>query len=519
MTIADVTGSTFEPRKLVVETTHGLVRGDHKRGTYRYKGIPYAAPPIGARRFAVPVSAASWSGERDATGKFPTAPQPVGGVEALLGATNGPGNSEADCLTLNIWTPAPDDTARPVMVWIHGGAFVTGTGLTPWYDGSNLAARDVVVVTINYRLGALGFLHLADLGDDSFVGSGNAGVLDQALALQWVHNNIAAFGGDPTNVTIFGESAGAMSVATQLALPASKGLFGRAIAESGAASNVHDRDHATSVAVAVLESLDIDRHSPGKLRDVPVDALLEAQQQVSARFGITQGLPFEPVVDGDTLPSVPIDAVRAGSASGIAVLTGTNRDELKLFTAMEPKLQALDEEGLARQARRFIANDPDGLVATYRTASPDASSRELFEQMGTDAVFRMPVIALAEAQSAHADAWLYEFHCASTSFGGTLGAAHAVEVPYVFDNLDAPGAKFFTGDVTEEMRALAAHMADAWTSFARTGDPNGGDLTRWDRYTPEARTTMIFDLESAAADDPAGPFREAWTTRLGAATS
>ncbi len=503
----------FDPDLLTVETRHGFVGGDHKRGTYRYKGIPFAAPPVGALRFRPPAPVESWTGVRVATGKFPEAPQPVGGVDAMLGATGGPPQIEAECLTLNVWTPAPDGARRPVLFWIHGGAFVNGRGLTPWYDGSNLAVRDTVVVTCNYRLGALGFLHLADLGGEAYAGSGNVGLLDQAAALRWVQENIEAFGGDPDNVTIFGESAGGMSVATQLALPASRGTFHRAIAESGAASNVHDRDHATKVARRLLDLVGLDTDDLEPLRSMPAQTLVDAQEKVSNEFGIIGGLPFEPVVDHDTLPVHPVEAVRRGAAQGINVMTGTNRDEMRLFTAMFEGLDALDHEGLVRRVKWLVRSDPEGLVQVYRDAAPEATPRALYESIGTDAVFRMPAITLAEAQSAHGAVWLYEFHRESTAFGGTLGAAHAVEIPYAFDNLGAPGANFFTGETTEAMQTLSTQMADAWVAFARTGDPNGSSLPPWGRYSPDERTTMVLDLESHVAVDPASPFREAWAAR------
>ncbi len=226
-----------------------------------------------------------------------------------------------------------------------------------------------------------------------------------------------------------------------------------------------------------------------------------------------RGLPFQPVVDDDALPRHPVEAVRDGVAAGVHVMTGTNRDELRLFTAMDERLGALDDEGLVRRVERFVRADPDGLVQVYRDAAPDASPRAIYEAIGTDAVFRMPAIALAEAQSAHASVWLYEFHRESTAFGGSLGAAHAVEIPYAFDNLGAPGASFFTGEATEAMQDLATRMADAWVAFARTGDPNGSALPSWEPYSPEARTTMVLDLDSEVADDPAGPMRAAWAAR------
>lgn len=501
-----------DPARLVVETDYGLVRGDHKRGTYRFKGIPYAAPPVGARRFAPPEPAPSWTGERIAHGRFPIAPQPPDSVSRLLGSGDGPAQSEAECLTLHVWTPSPDDAPRPVMVWMHGGAFVSGSGITPWYDGSNLAARDVVVVTVNYRLGAFGFLDLSGFGE-RFAGSGNVGLLDQAAALGWIRDNIAAFGGDPSNVTIFGESAGGMSVAAHLALPASAGTFHRAIAQSGAASNVWDADQSARVAVRFIERVGLDTDRVDQLRELPTDAILEAQIAVSAEFGITKGLPFQPVVDGASLPIAPLEAVRNGAAVGIDLLTGTNRDELRLFTAMAPNLQPSDDAGVARRVKGFVTHDPDGLVAAYRDLLPTATAAELYEAVGTDAVFRIPAVQLAEAQSSHAPTWLYEFHKASTAFGGSMGAAHAVEVPFAFDNLDAPGAAFLTGEPDEAMRHLATQMADAWTTFARTGNPNGGTLPDWPTYAPDDRATLIFDDEPVVTDDPPGVRRDAWAAR------
>lgn len=252
-----------------VETRSGPVRGDHKRGAFRVKGIPFAAPPTGERRFLPPSEPEPWSRVHDGTGRFPIAPQPMAGMEAAAGGAGGSPQSEAECLTLNVWTPAPDDGRRPVMFWIHGGGFVTGAGTIPWYDGSALARRDVVVVSCNYRLGALGFLELGGV-DASLRDSGNVGILDQIAALRWVRDNIEAFGGDPDNVTIFGESAGGMSVGTLLGTPAAAGLFHKAIPQSGAASNVASLGAAEAAAAQLLDILEVDdRSRPGSLRCPP----------------------------------------------------------------------------------------------------------------------------------------------------------------------------------------------------------------------------------------------------------
>src|SRR3712207_215533 len=265
-----------------VMTAVGEVAGELGDGVHVFRGIPYARPPVGELRFRPPQPPEPWAGARPATAFGSIAMQSPSPLENLFGAAERPSMSE-DCLYLNIWTPGLDGARRPVMVWIHGGAFVTGSGSTPWYDGTRFAARgDVVVVTLNYRLGAFGFLHLADLIGESFVGSGNAGILDQAAALAWVRDNIAAFGGDPENVTIFGESAGAMSVGTLLALPAARGLFQRAILQSGAASNAMSRERANEVAGRLLEALGIPREKSETIRDVPARDLLAAQGRVYA---------------------------------------------------------------------------------------------------------------------------------------------------------------------------------------------------------------------------------------------
>lgn len=268
--------------EFTVETTGGPVRGDHKRGVYRVKGIPYAAPPVGALRFRPPQDPEPWTRVHDGTGRFPIAPQPMADMEAASGGTGGSAQSEAGCLTLNVWTPAADDARRPVLFWIHGGGFLTGAGTIPWYDGSALARRDAVVVTINYRLGALGFLELGGV-DGRFTDSGNVGLLDQIAALRWVRDNIEAFGGDPDNVTIFGESAGGMSVGTLLGTPAASGLFHKAIPQSGAAANVATAREADAAAQQLLTALAVD--DVEALQRVPAEDLIAAQAHVRGQFG------------------------------------------------------------------------------------------------------------------------------------------------------------------------------------------------------------------------------------------
>ena len=494
----------------IVETTTGSVEGRVKDGICDFRGIPYAAPPVGPLRFRPPQPVEPWAGVRDATRFGPMAPQSLGAMERLFGAPPRP--MDEDCLTLNIWTPACDDAKRPVMVWIHGGAFLYGTGATPWYDGRSFARDDVVLVTINYRLGAFGFLHVD--------GQGNNGILDQVAALEWVRDNIAAFGGDPGNVTAFGESAGAMSVGTLLGLPAAKGLFVKAIPESGAAHTPRTADQAEELVDVFLTALDVDNgpEAVERLRRLPVQTLLDAQgkiveQEMGARG---HGLPFTPVVDGVVLPERPIDAIGKGQAAGVSVLVGTTRDEWKLFTMMDSAIAGLDDDGAARRLGGMISDRSRAtdVIAYYRTAHPGTSIPDLWSAVGTDVIFRIPAVRLAERQSALGnDVFMYRFDYATPVFGGVLGACHGLEIPFVFESLDK-GAEMFVGPLNDDLRALARRMHESWVVFARTGEPAADGLPEWPRYTTERRATMLFDFEPKIVDDPAGDDREVWAELL-----
>ena len=490
----------------IVETTTGAVEGRLKDGIFDFRGIPYAAPPVGELRFRPPQPAEPWTGVRDATRFGPTAPQNIGAMERMFGAPPQP--MDEDCLTLNVWTPACDDGKRPVMVWIHGGAFLFGTGATPWYDGRSFARDDVVLVTINYRLGAFGFLHVD--------GQGNNGILDQVSALEWVRDNIAAFGGDPGNVTAFGESAGAMSVGTLLGLPAAKGLFVKAIPESGAAHSPRPADAADELANRFLADVGVEP-GPGavdRLRALPVQTLLDAQAKVVEReMGAGgHGLPFTPVVDGVVLPEAPIDAIGKGQAAGVTVLIGTTRDEWKLFTMMDPLIATLDDAGAAKRVAAMVGN-PSGagdVIAHYRATRPEATISDVWSAVGTDVVFRIPAIRLAEKQSALGnDVFMYRFDYATPIFGGVLGACHALEIPFVFNSLDA-GGEMFVGPLNDDLRTLARRMHQAWVAFGRTGRPAAEGLPEWPRYTAEKRATMLFDFQPGVVDDPDGADREVW---------
>lgn len=483
----------------VVETGQGAVAGTVKGGVLRFRGIPYAAAPVGAGRFRPPSPPAPWHGVREARTFGPRAMQNPSPLESMLGADATP--MSEDCLTLNVWTPGIDGR-RPVMVWIHGGGFTGGSAATPWYDGTRFAEHGVVCVTLNYRLGVFGFWYLADLLGEAFAGSGNAGILDQVAALQWVRDNIAAFGGDPANVTVFGESAGAMSVATLLGMPAARGLFHKAILQSGAAHHVFDASTASRNAAEILAAAGLAPGDAARAVDLAAEALLGAQAAVGEQVA-ERGLLFGPVVDGTALPRPPLDAIAAGVSAEVPVVIGTTAEEWNLFALMDRRLADLDEDAIVRRVRRVVGDPASDVVAAYRAARPGVGPQELFCALMTDWVFRIPALRLAEAQTrAGGRAYVYLFTWRSRAFDGRLGSCHALDIPFVFDVLDKPAAAMFTG--AGAPRQLAAAMHGAWVDFARDGDPG------WPVYDLTTRPTRIFDEVCDLVEDPEGRERRAW---------
>ncbi|HTL83808.1 MAG TPA: carboxylesterase/lipase family protein [Acidimicrobiia bacterium] len=485
----------------IAATRSGKIEGIEQDGVLVFRGIPFAAPPVGPRRFLPPAREEAWDGVRDATRFGSESAQADTPIARMLGSNAA--HSSEDSLYLNVWTPACDDAARPVMVWIHGGAYVFGSGAVPWYDGTRFVQHgDVVVVTINYRLGAFGFLHLADQFGDELAGSGNAGILDQVAALEWVRDCIATFGGNPNDVTVFGESAGANSVATMLAMPTARGLFGKAIAQSAAGAWVSTRERAGKVARRTTEKLgvsDIDA-----LRSVSKERLLAANPDLTdeAEEGIA-GLPWQPAIDDATLFELPRAAVASGSAVGVHLLTGTNEHEMTLFQILDPGLADLDDAQMIERLRPW-ADDPARLLRAYRAAAPEATPQQIWLALTTDGVFRIPAIHLSEAQLPHGPVWMYRFSWETPAFGGALRSTHALEIPFVFDNLDR-NTEGVTGNGPER-QAIADTMHRAWIAFARNGDPG------WPAYDATRRTTMRFDTASDVVDDPEGTQRAAWET-------
>jgi para-nitrobenzyl esterase len=468
-------------RPVTIDTKCGPVRGRaDEDGVLSFLGIPYAAPPVGPQRFLPPEPPRPWTDVRDALAYGPTAPhvRAEGPVAALLPGAPIPGE---DYLNLNIWTPDPEG-ARPVMVFVHGGSFTSGSGAIPVYDGARFARRGVVLVTINYRLGADGFLWF---GEDT----PNLGLLDQIAALTWIRDNIRAFGADPANVTVFGESAGAMSACTLLAMPAAAGLFRRVIAQSGAAHCVMDPDSAVRIGVRLAEILGVAANRPA-LASVPMPRLLAAQSQLAQEV-VTEPDPrrwgniaptmmaFEPVVDGRVLPVAPLEALRHGAGADVDILVGTNTDEANLFFVPTDVVRLADRAALDGFVR--ARGYPPSLADGYRAALPEASDGELISAIMTEEFYRVPALEIARA---HPGTYVYEFTWRSPACDGAIGACHALELPFVFDNVDDPGFAALLGAAPP--RKLAASMNRAWSDFAATGNPG------WPPYDETDRRVLRF---------------------------
>jgi para-nitrobenzyl esterase len=497
----------------IVETRDGRLRGAAEADLLCFRGIPYARAPVGERRWRPPAPPEPWPGVRDALRSGKAAPQQPSLLARLLGLADS--ETSEDCLYLDVWAPAPLAGRRPVLVWLHGGGFTFGSGSWPVFDGGLLARRgDAVVVTLNYRLGALGYLPVAGAPEDGAAGVGNFGLLDQIAALEWVRDNAAAFGGDPDRVTLFGESAGAMSIGALLGAPRAGGLFQRAILQSGAAANVHDPESGRRVLAAFLEELGMASPDLARLRALSADEVLAAQLRCGERLrGTVDGLLFQPVVDGVVLPRPPLAAVREGAGARVPLLVGTNRDEWKLFGLADPKARQLDAAGLLRRLERGLpGRAADGrslaelVVETYtqaRRGREPIDPAELWFAIQTDRWFRHPALALAEAHAgAGGDAFAYLFDWKSPALGGVLGSCHALEVPFVFGRLAGPVARFVgEGPGVAE---LSGAMQDAWLAFARSG------VAPWPGYAGDRRATQLFGERRSVVDAPDEQERSFW---------
>jgi para-nitrobenzyl esterase len=509
----------------VVTVAGGRVRGVWRGDLWTFSGIPYAQSPEGELRWRPPQPPLPWTGVRDASSFGPIAPQRVAqtGITSPADPASDAVQSE-DCLTLNVWTPElPEDATtepgrgRPVMVWIHGGGYTSGSGSVFLYRGDHLVRNgDVVVVTINYRLGALGFLGHRGLEDpDGFLG--NWGLHDQVAALRWVATHIAQFGGDPGRVTVFGESAGGFSVSALMGTPSAVGLFRRAAVQSGGV-HVHSVAQAERAAERLVATLGVAGCRRDILAGVPSSALVAATDEMGKGRpdpGLIS-LPFLPVVDGVFLPQDPLRAVASGMAAEVDLLIGTNRDELTLFSLGNPELMALDEAGILRWAADAAPDVPTAeLMEGYKEArtvrSEGTDPHALMVAMGSDGVFRWPSLQLAAAQGAQgASTYVYLFDWESPAFGGVLGASHALELPFVFGVVHVPVVEIFTGSGAD-VEALSTQMQKAWLAFARTGDPSHAGLGGpWPPWDPQKRTTMVFGRHTGATDAPRNAELFAW---------
>jgi para-nitrobenzyl esterase len=499
----------------VVATTKGRVQGLQDAGVSVFRGIRYAKSPTGPLRFMAPQPADPWTGIHDATGFGAPAMQlytPSGSresdftrqMQAIFPTAAEAKIDNEDCLFLNVWTPAPDTKRRPVMVWFHGGGHDYGSGAWPAYDGRNLAAKgDVVVVTVNHRLNAFGYLYLADRFGRDFAESGNAGHLDLVASLQWVRDNIAAFGGDPANVTIMGESGGGAKVSTLLATPAARGLFHRAIIQSGPGVTGQPKEAAARLTDAILREARID--SVADLRAASADTIVAATRAVMARGGggFGAGPRFGPVVDGVVLPRDPFAPTAPEQSRDVPVMIGWNKDEMTIFTAAMPWFGTLD----ARALDAMAAAMPGGaaLIANYRREEPTYSPTHLASRAMT-ARFVQGTYLLADrkVQGGGAPVYMYQLAWETPVNGGILRSPHTLDIPFMFANVDRSRVLVGPGAAPKRLEAM---MSDAWLSFARTGVPSSPLLPRWQPYTVARRQVMRFDVQPRMVDDPEGGMR------------
>lgn len=482
-------------RSDVVQTSNGPVCGYVEDVLTFFKGLRYGASPTGELRFKPPRRPTSWTEVADAVAYgAPAIQSGLAPGERRASAGNPPAPDEPasseDCLFINVWTPGVDDAKRPVMVWLHGGGFADGSGGAAMYDGGNLARKgDVVTVTVNHRLNVFGYLHLGEAFGPDYAQSGIAGMLDIVMVLEWVRDNIASFGGDPSNVTIFGESGGGWKVSLLMAMPGAKGLFHKAIVQSGPGLRGAGKAESAKTAAALLNLLGVS--GPGELAALSTEVVSKTSVQVK---GEAMRL-YTPVVDGAALPRDPFVPDAPALTAGVPVMIGTNKDESTLFMIGDPKFGEYDEETLARRAKAAAGDKADALVAELRKAHPDYSPTYLAAAAQTATGMWLGSITIAErkAEQGVAPAYMYMLTWETPVSRGRLKCPHALEIPLVFDNVER--ARNFVGR-GEEPQVVADAMSDAWLAFVKTGDPG------WPAYDKANRATMMFDLESKVVNDP-----------------
>ncbi len=488
---------------VIVGTAAGKVRGSSSSGMRSFKGIPYAASTAGAARFLPPSPAAPWPGIRDATTFGASAPQLPASTDPLNAWYAALQPQSEDCLSLNVWTTGSAGK-RPVMVWLHGGAWVSCAGSAPGFDGTVLARDgDVVLVTVNHRLNLFGYLRLDD-PDERFAHSGNAGVLDMVAALHWVRENIAAFGGDPGNVTIFGQSGGGAKVSALLACPPARGLFHKAIAQSCSGSlRLAPPEEAAALTHDLAGKLGLVRATAAALQAVPMETLIP----------LMRGRPpvFRPVMDGTTFPTHPFDPVAPNGSATVPTMFGNAATETTLYMAANMANFALDGAEVSRRLGRFLGTDAAATAAiadAYRTAMPDASPSGIMAAVTTDYIYRRNTTREADLQSSapQAAVYAYVFDWRTPVRNGVLQSPHTLDVPFIFGT--APVAEALVGN-GPDLAALTHTMVSTWSAFAHTGNPSNPTIPAWPRFEPDGRRTMLLSRESNVASNPDGPRRKA----------
>ena len=504
-------------RSPVVETASGRVAGVTTGGVHVYKGIPYGASTAGANRFMPPRKPEPWTGVLEAVAYAGRSPQaPASAQRPELATVWGPVDTlpvGEDCLTLHVWTPALDNAKRPVMVWLHGGAFSYGSANSPRYDSTNLARRnDVVVVAVNHRLNIFGHLDLSQAGGERFAQSGNAGVLDLVQALEWVRDHAARFGGDPGNVTIFGQSGGGGKVSALMTMPRAKGLFHKSIIQSGASVRFAERERTTRLADAVLKHLGLRADQLDALQALPLARLQEAVEPAQAtlpraRQPLLDRYNFGPVIDGGLLPQQPFDPAAPAVSDDVPLMIGDTKDEAAIFLAPDDAVwnRTLGEAELARRVGAVAGGSAEVLLAWYKRRGRDASAADRLITMLTASNFAVRSLLLADRKAARgmAPVWKYSFDWETPAFGGRLKASHSVEVPFVFDTLQVIG----DGHRKAGAQALADRVSATWATFARTGNPANASIPAWPAYEAGRRAVMRFDDECRVEHNPDA---EAW---------
>ena len=492
----------------IVSTSAGKVQGlTADNGVRVFKGIPYGASTGGQGRFRAPRPPEPWTGIRETIAYGPPTPQgrpsnapPLPPRDPNLPPplinNNPTGVQSEDCLVLNVWTPATDAAQRPVLVWLHGGGFSTGSGSSAWYDGTRMARKqDVVVVTTNHRLNVFGYLYLGDLGGGEFRDAASVGMLDCVLALKWVKENIANFGGDPKRVLIYGESGGARKTSSMMAMPTAQGLFNRCVVQSGSQLRLDTPDIGMERTEKLLKALAIGKNDIKKLWRLSQDELLAAVP--AAVNGTGQ---FRPVIGSPSFPSHPFDPAAPAISANVPMIVGSNRTEASVFMGGDPAIGAISEEELLKRVAALVPpGEASDTIEMYRRLYPQSKRDEILYMTSTDRGYFLDSTILAgrKADQGAAPVWFYQFYRKTPVEGGRYHTPHASEIPFVFDTLAL--AKSIGGEPTASAQLLADRMSAAWATFARNGDPNGGHTISWPKYDSVKRSTMVWD------ESPAGP--------------